>query len=87
MIIADETDAAAEAKWEHYKDGTDLEALAWRDGQATNDTVKDPMSVAGRFVPTTEKRLPTNQGVLSAPTRRSPPCWTSWPRYRACKAR
>jgi pyrimidine oxygenase len=64
MIIADETDAAAEAKWEHYKEGTDYEALAWRDGQANNDTVKDPMSVAGRFNVATEKRLPTNQGVL-----------------------
>ena len=64
MIIADETDAAAEAKWAHYKSGTDLEALAWRDGQASNDTVKDPMSVAGRFIPTTAERLPTNQGVL-----------------------
>ena len=64
MIIADETDAAAEAKWEHYKAGTDFEALAWRDGQATNDTVKDPFSVAGRFVPTTKGKLPTNQGVL-----------------------
>jgi pyrimidine oxygenase len=28
MIIADETDDAAMAKWEHYKTGTDLEALA-----------------------------------------------------------
>jgi pyrimidine oxygenase len=64
MIIADETDAAAEAKWEHYKAGTDLEALAWRDGQANQDTVKDPMSVAGRFNVATEQRLPTNQGVL-----------------------
>ena len=64
MIIADETDEAAEAKWELYKEGTDYEALAWRDGQATNDTVKDPFSVAGRFVPSTEKKLPTNQGVL-----------------------
>ena len=64
MIIADETDEAAEAKWEHYKDGTDMEALAYRDGQANNDTVKDPMSVAGRFNVATEKRLPTNQGVL-----------------------
>ena len=34
MIIADETDAAAMAKWEHYVAGTDLEALAWRDAQA-----------------------------------------------------
>src|ERR1700709_1830771 len=29
MIIADETDEAARAKWEHYKDGTDQEAVAW----------------------------------------------------------
>ncbi len=64
MIIADETDAAAEAKWEHYKAGTDYEALAWRDGQANNDTVKDPQSVAGRFSLSTMKKLPTNQGVL-----------------------
>ena len=28
MIIADETDEAAMAKWEHYKAGTDYEALA-----------------------------------------------------------
>src|SRR6202041_1068685 len=33
MIIADETDDAANAKWEHYKAGTDVEALAYRDEQ------------------------------------------------------
>lgn len=64
MIIADETDAAAMAKWEHYKAGTDFEALAWRDGQASNDVVKDPQSVEGRFVPSTKAKLPTNHGVL-----------------------
>ncbi|MEJ1976932.1 MAG: pyrimidine utilization protein A [Acetobacteraceae bacterium] len=64
MIIADETDEAAMAKWEHYKTGTDYEALAWRDGQASNDPGKDPMSVAGRFTPTTKNKLPTSQGVL-----------------------
>jgi len=37
MIIADETDEAATAKWEHYKAGTDLEALAYRDEQAQDD--------------------------------------------------
>src|ERR1700761_5555083 len=31
MIIADETDEAAFAKWEHYKAGTDHEAMAYRD--------------------------------------------------------
>src|SRR5437667_12883461 len=33
MVIADETDAAAIAKWEHYKAGTDHAALALRDAQ------------------------------------------------------
>ncbi len=64
MIIADETDEAAMAKWEHYKAGTDFEALAWRDGQATNDPGKDPLSAAGRFTPSTKQKLPTSQGVL-----------------------
>ncbi len=29
MVIADETDDAACAKWEHYKAGADEEALSW----------------------------------------------------------
>ena len=37
MIIADETDEAAMAKWEHYKAGTDLDALAWSRAQAAAD--------------------------------------------------
>ena len=38
MIIADETDEAARAKWEHYKDGADHEALAWLTTQSKQDT-------------------------------------------------
>jgi pyrimidine oxygenase len=64
MIIADETDEAAMAKWELYKSGTDYEAMAWRDGQALNDPGKDPHSVQGRFQLSTTERLPTSQGVL-----------------------
>jgi pyrimidine oxygenase len=37
MIIADETDEAAMAKWDHYVEGTDIEALNWRDSQAAAD--------------------------------------------------
>jgi pyrimidine oxygenase len=54
MIIADETDAAAMAKWEHYKAGVDHEAVAWlgqqgaADARATSDTnvrqMADPTS-------------------------------------------
>ncbi|MDR3431897.1 MAG: pyrimidine utilization protein A [Rouxiella aceris] len=38
MIIADDTDAAARAKWESYKAGADSEALAWLTDQSSKDT-------------------------------------------------
>jgi len=38
MVIADETDEAARAKWEHYKAGTDQEAVAWLNMQSAADT-------------------------------------------------
>lgn len=37
MIIADETDEAARAKWEHYKAGADEEALTWLTTQSQQD--------------------------------------------------
>jgi pyrimidine oxygenase len=41
MVIADETDEAAFAKWEHYKAGADTEALAWLGLQASADKRED----------------------------------------------
>ncbi|MFY7114237.1 pyrimidine utilization protein A [Enterobacter cloacae complex sp. SHL020] len=38
MVIADETDDAARAKWERYKDGADEEALSWLTEQSQKDT-------------------------------------------------
>jgi pyrimidine oxygenase len=38
MVIADETEAAARAKWEHYKAGADQEAIKWLGDQAAVDT-------------------------------------------------
>ncbi|MDR3539068.1 MAG: LLM class flavin-dependent oxidoreductase, partial [Acetobacteraceae bacterium] len=64
MVIADETDAGANAKWEHYKAGTDLEALAYRDAQAEDDPSKDPYSQPNRRKILGTDKLPTNQGVL-----------------------
>jgi pyrimidine oxygenase len=64
MIIADETDAAAWAKWEHYKAGTDHVALAYRDAQASDDPNPDPYSQAHKRKTMEVDRLPTNQGVL-----------------------
>jgi pyrimidine oxygenase len=64
MVIADETDAAAMAKWEHYKAGVDLEALAWRDAQAGDDPSKDPFATKSRMTRTGAEKLPTTMGVL-----------------------
>ena len=64
MVIADETDAAAMAKWEHYKAGTDMEALAWRDAQAEDDPSKDPYAQPNRRRTLGIEKLPTNQGVF-----------------------
>ncbi|PZW48806.1 pyrimidine oxygenase [Humitalea rosea] len=58
MIIADETDEAAMKKWEHYVEGTDLEALGWRDSQAAADVKAEAHSTVGRMV--TSDRVPTN---------------------------
>ncbi len=49
MIIADETDEAAMAKWEHYKGGVDLDAIGWRSDQAAADKFADGNSTAGRI--------------------------------------
>lgn len=46
MIIAEETDEAAMAKWEHYKAGKDSKALGWLDQQANNDAAADANSTA-----------------------------------------
>ena len=58
LVIADETDAAAMAKWDHYVAGTDLEALAWRDGQAAADVKAEATSTVGRMV--RSDRIPTS---------------------------
>ncbi|MEZ5408314.1 MAG: pyrimidine utilization protein A [Acidimicrobiales bacterium] len=38
QITMGESDAEAEAKWNHYRDGADLEAIAFMTGQASLDT-------------------------------------------------
>ena len=58
MIIADETDEAAMAKWDHYVEGTDLEALNWRDSQAAADVKAEAHSTVGRMI--RSDRVPTN---------------------------
>ena len=85
MVIADETDAAAMAKWEHYKAGTDMEALAYRDAQAEDDPSRDPLAgptSAAHWAPTNCR--PT-AACWSAPMPASRGCWTNWPACRACR--
>ncbi len=64
MIIADETDDAAMAKWEHYKTGVDLEALAYRDAQAEDDPSRDPLAGPNKRRTLGTHNLPTQGGVL-----------------------
>jgi len=46
MVIADESDDAAMAKWELYKDGADIGALAHLLGKAAEDTAPSDTSMA-----------------------------------------
>jgi alkanesulfonate monooxygenase SsuD/methylene tetrahydromethanopterin reductase-like flavin-dependent oxidoreductase (luciferase family) len=46
MVIADETDDAAMAKWLRYKEAVDIDALAWMAGQADADKTAGAGSTA-----------------------------------------
>jgi len=46
MIIAEETDEAAEAKWQMYKDGVDVAAVSWMGDQGSKDTAADASATA-----------------------------------------
>jgi pyrimidine oxygenase len=46
MVIADETDEAAMAKWLRYKEAVDVDALAWMAGQADADKTAGTGSTA-----------------------------------------
>lgn len=50
MIIVDETDEAAYARFELYNQGTDMEALAWMRNQSGKDAKADDYSTAKRMV-------------------------------------
>ncbi|KAG9245526.1 putative pyrimidine monooxygenase ruta [Calycina marina] len=44
MVIAEDTNEAAEAKWQHYRDGADVGALAWMANQGGKDKNADETS-------------------------------------------
>jgi pyrimidine oxygenase len=62
MIIADETDEAAMAKWQAYNDGVDLDAIAWLADQGAKDTVNTDTNVRQLAAP--EGAVNINMGTL-----------------------
>jgi pyrimidine oxygenase len=63
MIIADVTDEMAMAKWNHYKAGTDMEALAWQRAQASADVAAPVNSTVGQMLEQ-QKVEPIPTGML-----------------------
>jgi len=63
MVIADETDEAAFAKWQCYVEGADTEALAYLGIQASADTTAETGSTA-RWVTQTTNPVNFNMGTL-----------------------
>ncbi|MEU5164336.1 pyrimidine utilization protein A [Streptomyces sp. NPDC020875] len=63
MVIADETDAAARAKWKDYHDNADLAALGYVAAQTAEDTDADGTSTA-RTVALPEGAVNLNMGTL-----------------------
>ncbi|MFJ2830009.1 pyrimidine utilization protein A [Streptomyces sp. NPDC087263] len=63
MVIADETDEAAQAKWRDYHDNADLAALAYMAGESATDTTADDSSTA-RTISLPEGAVNLNMGTL-----------------------
>ncbi|KAH6679643.1 putative pyrimidine monooxygenase ruta [Halenospora varia] len=63
MIIADETDELAEAKWEKYKAGADVDALSWMADQGSKDTKADANATA-KSINLPEGAVNFNQGLF-----------------------
>jgi pyrimidine oxygenase len=59
MIIAAETDEAAFAKWDHYKEDADLIALQWQATQAGADTKAQDGSTASNLASVIKSPQPT----------------------------
>ncbi|PSR90743.1 pyrimidine utilization protein A [Coniella lustricola] len=49
MVIAEETEAEAQAKWKLYNDGVDAEAIAWMKGESTKDVKADANATSSKL--------------------------------------
>ncbi|WOI58023.1 pyrimidine utilization protein A [Palleronia sp. LCG004] len=63
MIIADDTDEKAMARWEELRSGVDADALAWMADQGSKDTTADDTSTA-RHINLPEGAVNFNMGTL-----------------------
>jgi len=63
MVITDETDEKAMAKWKHYNAGADAGALSWMAGQAAADTNADGSGTAATIA-LPEGAINFNMGTL-----------------------
>ena len=63
MVIAEETDAEAEAKWKAYREGADVDALSWMADQGNKDQTADANST-GRYINLPEGAVNFNMGTL-----------------------
>lgn len=63
MVIAAETDEAAQAKWKDYHDNADLAALAYMAGESATDSTADDSSTA-RTIALPEGAVNFNMGTL-----------------------
>jgi pyrimidine oxygenase len=63
MIIADDTDEKAMARWEHLRSGVDADALAWMADQGSKDTTADETSTA-KHINLPEGAVNFNMGTL-----------------------
>lgn len=63
MVIAAETDEAAFAKWNFYRDGANVDALAWMADQGGKDTKADA-NATGKVISLPEGAVNLNQGTL-----------------------
>ncbi len=63
MVIADETDELAKAKWEKYRAGADIGALAWMADQGSKDASADTSSTA-KHINLPEGAVNFNMGTI-----------------------
>ncbi|MGA7806815.1 pyrimidine utilization protein A [Bradyrhizobium sp.] len=63
MVIADKTDEAAMAKWIKYKDGVDVDALAWMADQGSKDESAATSSTA-KTINLPEQAVNFNMGTI-----------------------